>query len=273
MYFVESWTNKHSQPLYCTIRQQWLNNRAWKTGILVSPIYNGCLLYVFYQKVIIQGHPGHRCPTREALGLGSRIVFRAVLSQDISTQTVFLYYMSVNDTLRGYLWCFFVSMIRTDCYVKHMKWNQHSFSALHRLYIWGHSWILVLLLIFVDRYKHSNTTVSDFKSILNRFGCIIWRQRRMFIKISTFHNRLHNTFVCCIFLFGLEVVFNLAYINYSLCRIWSVNMQYLRCCDHSDESLFLIIQQAEVLLNVFGECICFFNTIWSVINVSLSLCC
>ena len=43
MYSVESWTNKHSQPLYCAIRQQWLNHRACKTGILVSPIYNGCL--------------------------------------------------------------------------------------------------------------------------------------------------------------------------------------------------------------------------------------
>ena len=32
-------------------------------------------------------------------------------------------------------------------------------------------------------------------------------------------------------------------------------MQYLRCCDHSNERLFLIIQQAEVLLNFFGECI------------------
>ena len=47
MYFVESWTNKHSQPLYCAIRQQWLNHRACKTGILVSPIYNGCLFYTF----------------------------------------------------------------------------------------------------------------------------------------------------------------------------------------------------------------------------------
>ena len=45
MYFVDSWTNKHSQRLYCAIRQQWLNHRAWKTGILVSPIYNGCLFH------------------------------------------------------------------------------------------------------------------------------------------------------------------------------------------------------------------------------------
>ena len=49
------------------------------------------------------------------------------------------------------------------------------------------------------------------------------------------------------FLFSLAL--NLLYIDYSLCHIWSVNMQYLRCCDHSNKCLFLVIQQAEVLLN------------------------
>ena len=51
------------------------------------------------------------------------------------------------------------------------------------------------------------------------------------------------------FLFSL--VLNLAYIDYSLCQILSVYMQYLRCCDHSNKCLFLVIQQAEVLLNFF----------------------
>ena len=55
------------------------------------------------------------------------------------------------------------------------------------------------------------------------------------------------------FLFSL--VLNLAYIDYSLCQIRSVYMQYLRCCDYSNKCLFLVIQQAEVLLNFFGECI------------------
>ena len=55
------------------------------------------------------------------------------------------------------------------------------------------------------------------------------------------------------FLFSL--VLNLAYIEYSLCHIWSVYMQYLRWCDHSDKCLFPITQQADVLLNFFGECI------------------
>ena len=51
------------------------------------------------------------------------------------------------------------------------------------------------------------------------------------------------------FLFSL--VSNLAYIYYSLCQIWSVYMQYSRCCDHSNKCLFLVIQQTEVLLNYF----------------------
>ena len=32
-------------------------------------------------------------------------------------------------------------------------------------------------------------------------------------------------------------------------------MQYFRCCDHSNECLSLVFQQAEVLLNFFVECI------------------
>ena len=32
--------------------------------------------------------------------------------------------------------------------------------------------------------------------------------------------------------FLVSLVWNLAYIDYSLCQIWSVYMQYLQCCDH-----------------------------------------
>ena len=63
----------------------------------------------------------------------------------------------------------------------------------------GHRWILVLLLIFVDWYKHSNTNVSGSKCILNRFGCIIWRPKAILIKMSTLHNGLHDEFVLYIF--------------------------------------------------------------------------
>ena len=51
------------------------------------------------------------------------------------------------------------------------------------------------------------------------------------------------------FLFSLIV--NLAYIYYSLCQIWSVYMQHLRCCDCSNKLLFFVFQQAEMLLNFF----------------------
>ena len=54
------------------------------------------------------------------------------------------------------------------------------------------------------------------------------------------------------FLFSL--VLNLAYIDYSLCQILSVYMQYLPCCDHFNKCLFPVNQQAEVLLNFFDEC-------------------
>ena len=65
------------------------------------------------------------------------------------------------------------------------------------------------------------------------------------------------------YLFLFALVLNLAYIDYSLCQIWSVYMQYLHCCDHSNECLFLVIQQAEVLLNFFGECSCRWSKVWS----------
>ena len=51
--------------------------------------------------------------------------------------------------------------------------------------------------------------------------------------------------------FLISLVWNLAYIDYSLCQIWSVYMQYLQCCDHSKKCLFLVVRRAEVLRNFF----------------------
>ena len=65
----------------------------------------------------------------------------------------------------------------------------------------------------------------------------------------TFHNALHNEIGFYIFPICIDV--HLAYFEYSLCQIWSVYMQYLRCYDHSNGCLFLVIHQAEVLLNFF----------------------
>ena len=62
--------------------------------------------YISYQQGIIQGHLVHRYAPRKATILCSRVVFWAVLSPDVSTQTVFLYYMSVKYTLKRYFWCF-----------------------------------------------------------------------------------------------------------------------------------------------------------------------
>ena len=90
-------------------------------GCHVTQDTRGAHWYLSYQKGIIQGHTGHRYEIREALGLCSKIVFRAVFSLGISTQTVFLYYMSVKYTLRGYFWWFFVSMLHTGCNAKQMK--------------------------------------------------------------------------------------------------------------------------------------------------------
>ena len=47
-------------------------------GCRVTPVTRGAHWYLSYQKGIIQGHPGHKYATREALRLCSRIVFRAV---------------------------------------------------------------------------------------------------------------------------------------------------------------------------------------------------
>ena len=60
------------------------------------------------------------------------------------------------------------------------RWNKYNFSTLRRLHTWEHRGILVLLLIFVDWYKHSNTNVVGSKCILNRFWCIIWRPKTIF---------------------------------------------------------------------------------------------
>ena len=171
------------------------------------------------------------------------IVFRTILSLEVSR--------SVKYTFRVYFWCFWCPCFALV--VMSNRWNQYNFSTLHRLCILLHRWILVLLLIFVDWYKHSNTDVAGSKCISNRYWYIIWRLNAIFLSkwphyIMGYIIHLGSMF----FLFSL--VLNLAYIDYSLCQIWSVHMHYLRRCDHSNNCLFLVIQRAEVLLNFFGEC-------------------
>ena len=64
-------------------------------GCHMTPVTSGTIGYVSYQKGIIQGHLVHGYASRRAPALCSRIVFRTLLSLDVSTQTVFLYHMSL----------------------------------------------------------------------------------------------------------------------------------------------------------------------------------
>ena len=144
----------------------------------MAPATHGAIEYVSYQKGIIQGHPGYWCRTIEALGLCSKIVFQPIISLDVSTQTVFLYYMTVTYNLTEYFWWFFMSMLGNGCYAKQTK--SKYFWTIHRLNLWEHRWIRVPLLIPVDGFKHSNSSILGSKGIFNRFGCIIWRPNAIF---------------------------------------------------------------------------------------------
>ena len=64
--------------------------------------------------------------------------------------------------------------------------------------------------------------------------------------------------------FLVSLVWNFAYIDYSLCQIWSVYMEYLQCCDRSKKCLFLVVQQAEMLL--FGEYSHWTSCMYPVVN-------
>ena len=148
-------------------------------GCHVTPVMRGAIGFVYYQKGIIQGHLVHRYEPKKAIILCPRTMLWAVLSLDVSTQTVSLYYMSIKYTLKRYFWCFGVHV--THWLVMSNRWNQYNFfNPSSVIYIWGHGWILVLLLIFIDWYKHSNTKVLDSKCILNRFWCMIWRPKLFF---------------------------------------------------------------------------------------------
>ena len=94
-------------------------------------------------------------------------------------------------------------------------------------------------------------SVSGYKCILQRFGCMILRPKANFDKIFTLHNRLRKKLIHIFSIIALHV--NWAYIEYSLSQIGKGSMQCLRCYDHSNKCSFLVIQSCEVLLNLFGE--------------------
>ena len=91
----------------------------------MTPVTHGALGYLSYQKGIIQGHLLHRYASRRAPALCSRILFRTVLSLDVSAQTVFLYYMSVKipwGVISNVFWCPCCAL-----FVMSNRWNQYNF--------------------------------------------------------------------------------------------------------------------------------------------------
>ena len=137
-------------------------------GCHMTPVTRGALGYVSYQKGIIQGHLVHRYAPRRATALCSRIVFQTVLSLDVNTQTVFLYYMSVKYTLRVYFWCFWCPCYALFCYVKQMKPIQF-FNPLSVIYMGAHvnSSIIANICWLIQTFKYQCWGFQvHFKSIL-----------------------------------------------------------------------------------------------------------
>ena len=167
-------------------------------------------------------------------------------------QTVFLYYMSVKYTLRGYLWYFWCL-----CYalvVMSNRWNQYNFSTPSsviqmRAQVNSNTIVNICWLIQTFKYQCCGFHVH-FKSIL----VYNLKTKRDFWSTCTHYMMGYIINLGSLFLL-FSLVLNLTYIDYSLCQIWSVYMQYLRCCEHSNKCLFFVIQQTEVLLNFFGGCI------------------
>ena len=217
----------------------------------MTSVTGGALGYVSYQIGIIEGHLVHRYVSRWAPALCSRILFQTVLSLDVSTQTIFLYYISVIYTLSDYFLCFGVRCYTLVAMLN--RWNQYNFStppSIIYLRAQVNSSTIVNIYWLVQKFKYQCCGFQvHFKSILVynlKTKGDFWSKCPPYIMGYVIN--LGSMF----FLFSL--VLNLEYIDYSLRQIWSVYMQYLRCCDHSNKCLFLIIQQAEVLLNYFWVC-------------------
>ena len=145
---------------------------------------------------------------------------------------------------------FLVSMLRTGCYVKQMKsikfFNPSSVIQM-RAQVNSNTIANICWLMQTFKYQCCGFQVH-FKSILVynlKTKRDFWSTCPHYIMGYIIHLGSLS--------FLISLVLNLAYIDYSLCQIWSVYMQYLRCCDHSNKCLFLVIQQAEVLLNFFDE--------------------
>ena len=152
---------------------------------------------------------------------------------------------------------FLVSNLRTGCYVKHVKsiqfFNPPSVMQM-RAQVNSNTIANIGWLIQAFKYKCCGFEVR-FKSIL----VYNLKTKRDFWPTCPHYIMGYIINLSSLF-FLFSFVLNLAYIDYLLCQIWSVYMQYLRCFDHFNKCLFLVIQQ--VMLNFFGECICIYVYIY-----------
>ena len=142
-------------------------------------------------------------------------------------------------------------MLRTGCYVKQMKSIQF-FNPSSVIYMRAqvNSNTIANICWLIQTFKFQCCGFQmNLKSIL---VCNLKTKSDFWSKYPHYimGNMIHWS--STVFIFSL--VLNLAYIDYSLCQIWRLYIQYLRCCDHSNKCLFLVIQQTKVLLNFFGEC-------------------
>ena len=140
-----------------------------------------------------------------------------------------------------------VSMLCIGCYIKQMKSIQF-FNPSSIIYVGAQVNFSAIANIYwlKPTFKYqSNGFRVHFKSIL----VYNWKTKSGFWSKCPHYIMGYKTNLGSIF-FLLSMVLDLAYIDYSsLCQIWNVYMQYLRWCDFLNKYLFLVIQQAEVLLN------------------------
>ena len=143
---------------------------------------------------------------------------------------------------------FLVSMLRTGCYAKQMKSIQF-FNPSSVIYIIAQviSSTIANICWLIQTFKNQCCGFQvHFKSIL----VYDLKTKRDFWSKCPHYIMGYKINLGSMF-FLLRLVLYLAYIDCLLCQILIVYMQYLRRCDHCNNCLFHVIQQAEVLLNFF----------------------
>ena len=185
--------------------------------------------YSSHQKGVIQGHLVHRYASRRAPALCSMIMFRTLFSLDVSTHIVFLYHVR-----KIYLEGLFLMF----CGVHVTHWLSCQTDEINTVF--NPSSVIYM------RAQVNSSTITDICWLIQTFkyqfcGFQVHFESNMVYNLKTksdfWSKCLHNIMDYIINLgpmfFLVLLVWNLAYIDYSLCQIWSVYMQYLQCCDYS----------------------------------------